>query len=58
MRTQKGLPVTAHLTNSREIFLRLVDTSRSVDHALVAQLRDARDYEALELYIIKHLLGD
>ena len=57
MRTQAGSPVTAHLTNSREIFLWLVDKYRSLDHARVAELRDARDYEALELHIIRHLLG-
>jgi xylose isomerase len=57
MRTQAGSPVTAHLTNSRQIFLWLVDKYRSLDHARVAELRDARDYEALELHIIRHLLG-
>ena len=57
VRTQPGSPVTAHLTNSREIFLHLVEKSRSYDESLVAQFRDARDYEALEAYTIKHLLG-
>ena len=57
MRTQPGLPVTAHLANSREIFLMLVAKYRSLDHALVATLRESRDYEALELHLIKHLLG-
>ena len=57
MRTQKGSPVTDHLVNSREIFLHLVGKSRSLDRKLVEQYRDARDYEALELYIIRHLLG-
>jgi xylose isomerase len=57
VRTQAGSPVTAHLTNSREIFLRLVEKYRSMDHALVAAHRESRDYEALELYIIMHLLG-
>jgi xylose isomerase len=57
MRTQRGLPVTQHLTASRELFLHLVEKVRSVDQKLVAQYRDARDYEALELYILRHLMG-
>jgi xylose isomerase len=57
MRTQEGSPVTAHLTNSREIFLHLVDKVRALDPALMDQFRDARDYEAMELYLIKHLMG-
>jgi xylose isomerase len=57
IRTQKGNPVTDHLKNSREIFLHLVGKYRSMDQALVQQFRDARDYEALELYFIRHLLG-
>ena len=57
MRTQKGKGVTAHLTGSREIFQHLVEKARTTDEKLVAQYRDARDYEALELYILKHLMG-
>ncbi len=57
MRTQRGLPVTEHLKNSRELFLHLVDKVRSMDCQFVAQCREARDYEALELYILKHLMG-
>ena len=57
MRTQAGSPVTAHLTNSREIFLLLVAKYRSLDPALVTQFREARDYEALEFYLLRHLLG-
>ncbi|MEI6712403.1 MAG: TIM barrel protein [Verrucomicrobiota bacterium] len=57
MRTQQGYPVTEHLTSSRELFLHLVDKARSLDNKLVEQYRDARNYEALELYILKHLMG-
>jgi xylose isomerase len=57
IRTQRGCPVTDHLRNSRELFLHLVEKVRALDHPFVAQCRDARDYEALELYILKHLLG-
>ena len=56
-RTQAGCPVTAHLTNSRSLFLTLVEKVRTLDQTLVAQYRDARDYEALELYILRHLMG-
>lgn len=57
MRTQAGSPVTAHLANSREFFLLLVEKYRSMDASRVAQYREARDYEALERYIVRHLLG-
>ena len=57
IRTQRGCPVTDHLRNSRELFLHLVEKSRTLDKKLVDQCRDARDYEALELYVLKHLMG-
>lgn len=57
MRTQSGSPVTAHLRTSRQIFLHLVDKVRTVDRNLEQQLIDARDYEGLESYMLKHLLG-
>jgi len=57
MRTQAGSPVTAHLANSREFFLLLVEKYRSMDPSRVTQYREARDYEALERYIVRHLLG-
>jgi xylose isomerase len=57
MRTQPGYPVTSHLSTSREIFLHLVDKYRAMDHAFVTEQRATGDYEALELYVIKHLLG-
>jgi xylose isomerase len=57
IRTQRGCPVTDHLKNSRELFLALVQKVRTVDQKLVQQYRDARDYEALELYILKHIMG-
>lgn len=57
MRTQKGACVTDHLTNSLEIFKLLVQKAVSVDQNIVQQYRGARDYEALELYYIKHLLN-
>jgi xylose isomerase len=56
-RTQRGNPITQHLKTSRELFLLLVDKVRSYDRKLVQNFRDERDYEALELYTLKHLLG-
>ena len=56
-RTQKGCPVVDHLTNSRELFLKLLEKVKTYDRKLVAQFVDARDYEALELYTLKHLMG-
>ncbi|MBI4623059.1 MAG: TIM barrel protein [Verrucomicrobia bacterium] len=57
MRTQRGCPVVDHLKSSRELFLRLVEKVRTYDRRLVQELQDQRDYEALELYTLKHLLG-
>ena len=57
MRTQKNTPATEHLANSRTIFLHLVDKVRSLDAATQQQYIDARDYEGLELYITRHLMG-
>ena len=57
IRTQRGCPVTDHLRHSRELFLHLVEKVRTLDQALITRCRETRDYEALELYILKHLLG-
>jgi len=56
MRTQK-LPATNHLSNSLEVFKMLLDLSRSLDDAKVDALIAERDYESLDLLIMKHLLG-
>lgn len=57
MRTTKVADRTRHLANSREIFLRLLEIVRSLDTAAIESFRQARDYEGLELYIVKRLLG-
>jgi xylose isomerase len=57
MRTQKQAGSTAHLTNSRETFLHLVEKVRAVDRDLERELIEARDYEALDAYTLRHLLG-
>jgi xylose isomerase len=57
MRTQRQDKSTAHLTNSREIFLYLVDKVRTADTKLQQQFIEERDYEALEAYTIRHIMG-
>lgn len=57
MRTQKEGEATKHLSNSRTVFLRLLDLSRSLDPQQVDALIAERDYEELDLLIMQHLLG-
>jgi len=57
MRTQKDNVATKHLSNSKEMFLRLLDISRKIDDKFVMKCRKERDYEELDLYIMKSLLG-
>jgi xylose isomerase len=57
MRTQAGYPVVEHLKTSRRIFLHLLEKVRTYDLARVEDCRARRDYEALELYTLEHLLG-
>jgi len=57
MRTQNQSGSTAHLTNSRETFLHLVEKVRTADRELERQLIEARDYEALDAYTLRHLMG-
>ena len=57
MRTQKQDVATKHLSNSRSIFLKLVNLVRSLDETQMDQLIAERDYEAVEMLIINHLLG-
>jgi len=57
MRTQKIDVSTKHLSNSRTVFLRLLEISRSIDEETVNNLIHERDYEELDLYIIKRLIG-
>jgi xylose isomerase len=57
MRTQKDDTATRHLSNSREIFLMLLNISRKIDDTLIARCQQERDYEELDLYIMKSLLG-
>jgi xylose isomerase len=57
MRTQKAEVATKHLSNSRKIFLALVEKVRSFDEKLEQQFIANRDYEGLDLAIMEHLLG-
>jgi xylose isomerase len=57
MRTTRAEDCTKHLANSRTIFLALLDIVRGIDEAKVKELRDARQYEELDLMIIKALMG-
>ena len=57
MRTQRAESATKHLSNSRRIFLALVEKARSFDHSLERQFTDARDYEGLEMAHLAHLMG-
>jgi xylose isomerase len=57
MRTQNGAPVLEHLKTSRQLFLDLVAKAKSYDRRRVERYRQGRDYEALDLYTVQHLLG-
>jgi len=57
MRTQKQQVATKHLSNSRTIFLRLVELVHSIDNDNVEKLIVERDYEELDMLIINHLMG-
>lgn len=57
MRTQKPEDAARHLSNSREIFLALVDVVRGLDQRRLDQLIAERNYEALELDLVLALMG-
>lgn len=57
MRTQKEDKSTAHLSNSLEMFKYLLKISRDLDEKKMKEFIDDRDYEGLELFIMKHLIG-
>jgi len=57
MRTQKQEVATRHLSNSRTIFLHMVDLVRSLDLKKVEKLIGLRDYEELDMLIVNHLMG-
>lgn len=56
-RTTRAEHWVAHLDNSRRTFLRLVEKARSFNETKARQMIDDRDYQALDQYVIEHLLG-
>lgn len=56
MRTQRKEQSTRHLSNSKEIFLHLVQKVRAIDKEKEKGFIKARDYEGLDLFILKHLM--
>jgi len=57
VRTQPREISTKHLSNSRDLFLYLVNKVRTIDRKKEEELIKARDYEGLDLFIIKHLMN-
>ena len=57
MRTQKDKSATYHLSNSLEMFKHLLELSRSIDEGQMEQFISERDYEGLDLFILRHLMG-
>ena len=57
MRTQKLDGSTKHLSNSRTIFLRLLELARSLDRKKRDEVIVGRDYEELDMLIVHYLLG-
>ena len=57
MRTQKAETAHKHLSNSRTVFLKLVEKVRSYPQDRAQKLIDDRDYEAPELMVLEHLMG-
>lgn len=57
LRTQRRDDSFAHLKHSKETFALLLEKVRTLDQKAVEQYRAARDYEALDAYILRHLLG-
>jgi len=57
MRTQKKEVSTKHLLNSRKIFELLLEIVRSCDKDYIQELISKRDYEELDMFIIKNLMS-
>jgi len=57
IRTQPAEIATKHLRNSLQMFLRLLELSRSLDRQAVNELIEARDYEELDWLVLGHLMG-
>ena len=57
MRTQPRGSSMRHLANSRATFLHLVEKVRSLDREEERRYIEARDYEGLDAFILRHLMG-
>lgn len=57
LRTQRKEHSTKHLSNSREMFLHLVEKVRTLDREKEKEYIKARDYEGLDLFILEHLMN-
>jgi xylose isomerase len=57
MRTQKAEVADLHLLNSHKIFTNLVEKVRTFDTETEAKLIADRNYEALEMLVLDHLMG-
>ena len=57
MRTQKRESSFAHLKHSKETFELLLEKVRTLDEEVADAFRKDRDYEGLDAYILRHLLG-
>ncbi len=57
MRTTRQADQTRHLANSKEMFERLVALSAGMDRREWQGYVDARDYEGLEIFILRNLMG-
>lgn len=56
MRTQRKEKSLAHLKNSREIFLRLLEIVRTIDRKKMQGYISKRDYEGLEMFVLRNLM--
>jgi len=57
MRTQKDDVAFYHLRNSKEMFEMLVEVSLTIDRQEWQTYIDARDYESLDRFILRNLMG-
>ena len=58
MRTQPHDIAMKHLANSKEVFLRLVELSANIDRQEWQSYQEARDYDGLEMFILRNLMGN
>ncbi len=57
MRTQPQETAYLHLSNSKQMFLKLVEKARSLPENVVEDCKKRRDYESLEMVVLNHLMS-